>query len=259
MIVKSIKFIDNKVQVNLDRYSFFISKENYIENPLAIESDVSEEYVKKLLDYEMVIESKISMIKLLNKRALSEYEIFLKLKEKGISKEEVLNIIEDLKRSGLINDEYVAIISSESMLVKRKGKKEIEKVLKEKRIADEIITNIIEGIDETQYLDNFEKVKNKYLKMYEKRSFKVKEKMVRQKLEEYGYENELIYSASVENDKENEIEIAKSALLKIIKNKNFNLDNYENINKIKSKLVMKGFSYDIINRALEGVKNDEIN
>ena len=32
MIVKNIKFINNKVQINLDTYSFFISKENYIMN-----------------------------------------------------------------------------------------------------------------------------------------------------------------------------------------------------------------------------------
>ena len=51
--------------------------------------------------------------------------------------------------------------------------------------------------------------------------------------------------------------LAKETIIKITKSKRMDLSNYENINKIKTKLVMKGFSYDIINMALEEVKCDE--
>jgi SOS response regulatory protein OraA/RecX len=93
--------------------------------------------------------------------------------------------------------------------------------------------------------------------MYDKKSFKVKEALLKQKLEELGYERELILGVTLESNCDKELELAKSALIKIIKNKNIDLNNYENINKIKSKMLMKGFSYDIINLAFEGVKNNE--
>ena len=50
MIVKEIKFINNKVRISLDDIVFFMSKENYIENPLTIDSCVDQQkldYLKK--------------------------------------------------------------------------------------------------------------------------------------------------------------------------------------------------------------------
>lgn len=258
MIVKNISFVNNKVKIILDNKSFYISKENYIENPLAIESEVSEEKIGYLLEYELVIESKMELIKILNRKALSEYEVYLKLKDKNLKNDYIKQIIESLKRSGLINDEFVSLITVESMLVKRKGKKEIRKVLKEKRIKDDLIEKALNEIDEEQYLDNFNKIVCKYIKMYDKKSFKIKESMLRQKLDELGYEQELISKVNVQNDNEKELDLAISMLVKLIKNKKDDLNNYENMNKIKAKLAMKGFSYDIINLALEEVKNNEI-
>ena len=81
--------------------------------------------------------------------------------------------------------------------------------------------------------------------------------MLKQKLEELGYESDLISSINLENDEKKEICLARVALSKIIKNKNTDLNSYENINKIKAKLAMKGFSYGIINLVLEEVTNDE--
>ena len=131
------------------------------------------------------------------------------------------------------------------------------KKLKEKKISEEIIEKVLNVIDKDLYLSNFDKVVDKYLKMYERKSFKIKENLVKNKLEEYGYENDLISTIDISNDSENELSLAKTALLKLLKTKSYYLNNYENVNKIKAKLVMKGFSYDIINLALEEVKKDE--
>jgi len=257
MIVKNIKFNGDKVEVVLDCKSFYLSKENYIENPLAIESEISEEKISYLLNYEKIIESKMEMIKLLNRKALSEYEVAIKLKGKEIDHRYIKQIIDSLKRMGLINNEFVAIVTCENMLIKRSGKNKIRKHLKEKKIDESTIEKVLKDIDEELYLRNFNKCLEKYLKMYEKKSHKLKENMIRQKLVEIGYEEELISSIYIDDDRDNEVEVAKQALLKLIKNKNTDLNNYENINKIKTKLIMKGFSYDIINIALEEVKHNE--
>jgi SOS response regulatory protein OraA/RecX len=257
MIVKNVRFINNKVEIVLEDKIFYISKENYIDNPITIDSNIDDKKINYLLDYEKVIESKFYMIKLLNKRALSEYEVYSKLKERDLNDQFIKAIMESLKRAGLINDEFVAVINMESLLLKRKGKKEIRESLKEKRIKGEIIDKVMEQIDENLYVSNFNKVVDKYSKMYDKKSFKVKEALLKQKLEELGYERELILGVTLESNCDKELELAKSALIKIIKNKNIDLNNYENINKIKSKMLMKGFSYDIINLAFEGVKNNE--
>lgn len=257
MLVKNIQYKNNKIEVVLEETSFFISKENYIENPIAVDSDLSDERVSYLLKYEKVVNCKMEMIKILNKKALSEYEVFLKLKEKDISYKDIKKIVDDLKRAGLINDEFVALINLENLIVKRKGKREIRKILKEKRISDEIIENVIQEIDVEVYLDNFNKMTDKYLKMYEKKSFKLRESMLKRKLEELGYEEDLISTVNVIKDNDGELELAKNTFYKLTRNKNIDLNSYENINKIKLKLLTKGFSYDIINLVLEEVKNDE--
>lgn len=257
MVVKDVKFVNNKVKVICDGTDFLISKENYIENPITIDSQITEEKISKLLEYEFVIENKLQMIKLLNKKALSEYEVYKWLKEKNVSPVYIKQIIDSLKSIGLINDEYVAIITLERELFKRKGKKEIKNVLKEKRIDEAIIARVVNEIDEDLYKENFNKVVSKYLKMYDKKSGKVKNNLLRQKLEEMGYEYELISSLDLGVDNSRELDLAKNSLVKIIKNKNMDLNSYENINKIKLKLANKGFSYDIINMALEEVKKNE--
>lgn len=257
MLVKNIKFINNKVEVVLDTTSFFISKENYIENPVAIDSSIDQERIDYLKEYENVIMSKQYLIKLLNKRALSEYEVYLKLKERDVDTKYIKLVIESLKRSGLINDEFVALITVDSEMLKRSGKKSIVRTLKDKRIKEDVINKVVDEIDEEVYMDNFNKLVDKYSKMYEKKSQKMKDNLLKKKMGELGYESELVCSINVENDTSKEVELAKSSIIKIIRSKNIDLTSYENINKIKTKLVMKGFSYDIINLALEEVKQDE--
>ena len=95
--------------------------------------------------------------------------------------------------------------------------------------------------------------------MYTSKSIKVKEQLVKSKLKEYGYEKEKIDKLDFSEDRDEEMDNAKENLRKILKNNKLDLNNYENIKKIKLKLVMKGFNYDIINLAFEEVMNDEIN
>lgn len=257
MIVRNVKFVNNKVQIILDETSFLISKENYIENPLAINSDISESKINELLNHEYVIESKGQIIKLLNRKALSEKEIVVKLKEKGLAVKDINDIIDSLKRAGLINDEYVALINVDSLILKRKGRLEIIKVLKEKGIKQNQIYKVINEIDEEVYEDNFYKVFEKYLKVYNNKSHKIKEQMIISKLKEYGYEDEYISKIKFVKNLDEEIELARLNLNKILKTKKIDVFSYENINKIKSKLVMKGFSYDIINKVIEEVVSNE--
>lgn len=257
MLVKNIKLKNDMVEVVLENEIFFISKENYIENPIAIASDIDKAKIDYLLNQEKVIEGKAKLIKLINKKVLTEYESFMYLKQEGINKDDSKKIILSLKNIGLINDEYNASLIVDSLLFKRKGKLEIKKILIEKKIDENIIDKVIGEIEDDVYLDNFNKIFNKYLKMYSNKSYKLKENMIISKLKEYGYENELISSIVIEKDNKEEIEMARKNLLKILKNKRFDLNDFENINKIKIKLSMKGFSYDIINLVLEEVIKNE--
>lgn len=257
--VINIKFNNNKVEIVLEDRSFFVSKENYIENPVSIDSYIDDNKISFLLRQEKIIESKVELIKILNRKVLTELEIINKLKNKGFDTNEIQIVVESLKRAGLINDEYCGMLLMESLLVKRKGKNEIKNILKEKGIEDVIIRKLLEEIDDNIYVNNFNKVCEKYLKIYSTKSSKVKFQMIKNKLKEYGYEKELIDSLDFKEDDSQELLNAKKNLIKIIKNKNIQMDDYENINKIKLKLVMKGFNYDIINLALEEVIDDETN
>ena len=257
MLVKDVKFINGKVKIMFENSFLIISKENYIENPLAIDSEINENKIQYLIDYEKIVLAKEKIIKLLNRKALSEFETYLKLKEMELHKKDIIPIIDELKRCGLINDEFVAMITVESELLKRKGKECIYKTLLSKKINEETINNCLSQIDEEVYRANFEKVVAKYEKMYSTKGELLKEKLLKQKLKEIGYEDSLILNIKLDNNREDEVQLAKTFISKLIKNKHYDLNNYENVNKIKIKLNMKGFSYDIINCALEEVKKNE--
>lgn len=257
MLVKEVKFKDNKVEIITSNGSFFISKENYIENPIANDSNIDQKKIDYLLEYERVILAKTNIIKILNRKMLSEYGVRKKLKDDGLNSKEISEIVNSLLRMGLLNDEYYASVKSDSLLMKRKGKLEIRKELNEEKINVNIINKCIDSIEDEIYLDNFNKVKEKYLKMYSNKASKVKEQMVKIKLKEYGYEEELINCINISKDNDSEIELAKKQLIKLLKNKEYNLNDSVIVNKIRGKLMVKGFSYDIINVVLEEVKEHE--
>lgn len=257
MQVTNVKFVNDKVEIVLGNNSFFMSKENYIENPITIDSFVSKEKIDYLKKQEKIIEIKMEMIKLLNKRMLSESEIKKKIKEKELNTEDTNTILESLKRLGLINDSYFAELLVDKLLFNKKGKLEIYKELTKNEIKNEIIANVMDKIDEDMYRSNFCKVCEKYEKIYNKKSLKMKKQMIVNKLRECGYEDELISSVNFKENSDKELGLAKICLCKILKNKKLDLNNYENVNKIRTKLMVKGFSYDIINLALKEVSEDE--
>ena len=257
MLVKDVKFKDNKVEIVTSNGSFFISKENYIENPIANDSSIDQKRIDYLLEYERVILAKTNIIKTLNKKLLSEYSVRKKLKDDGLNNKEISEIINSLLRMGLLNDEYYASVKLDSLLMKRKGKLEIIKELSEEKININFINKCIDSIEDEIYLNNFNKVKEKYLKMYSNKASKVKEQMVKLKLKEYGYEEELINFVNVSKDNNSEVELARVQLAKLLKNKQYSLNDSMIVNKIRAKLMAKGFSYDIINVVLEEVKEHE--
>lgn len=257
MLVKDVKFKDNKVEIVTSNGSFFISKENYIENPIANDSSIDQKRIDYLLEYERVILAKTNIIKTLNKKILSEYSVRKKLKDDGLNNKEISEIINSLLRMGLLNDEYYASVKLDSLLMKRKGKLEIRKELSEEKININFINKCIDSIEDEIYLNNFNKVKEKYLKMYSNKASKVKEQMVKLKLKEYGYEEELINCVNVSKDNNSEVELARVQLAKLLKNKQYSLNDSMIVNKIRAKLMAKGFSYDIINVVLEEVKEHE--
>ena len=257
MLVKDVKFKDNKVEIVTSNGSFFISKENYIENPIANDSSIDQKRIDYLLEYERVILAKTNIIKTLNKKILSEYSVRKKLKDDGLNNKEISEIINSLLRMGLLNDEYYASVKLDSLLMKRKGKLEIIKELSEEKININFINKCIDSIEDEIYLNNFNKVKEKYLKMYSNKASKVKEQMVKLKLKEYGYEEELINFVNVSKDNNSEVELARVQLAKLLKNKQYSLNDSMIVNKIRAKLMAKGFSYDIINVVLEEVKEHE--
>ena len=150
MIVKEVKFVNNKIEIVLDDRSIFISKENYIENPITIDSFIGQDKIDFLLMQEKYKDTKTAIIKQLNKKSFSEYEVYKKIKESGLDKEYIEKIVCSLKRMGLINDEYTAEIFVSSLIGKRKGKIEIIKLLKERGISGEIINKVIGEIDEEE-------------------------------------------------------------------------------------------------------------
>ena len=192
----------------------------------------------KLLQYVMNI---------ITKKMYTEKEIVYKLKQKKASKEDIDLIIAYLKNNNLINDKQYMFEYKQYADEKKLGKRVIIHNLIEKGIQEKDIYELV-------FLEEIEKSKIDYHlnianKKYRNASNKEKRKLVFEYLFRLGFEQELIddmikegLSLSTESDEKAKIKN------EIIKKNYINLERQ----KVIHKLLLKGFSYELICRVLNG-------
>src|SRR5690554_2879918 len=98
-VVVKLKIINvvkekDKVKITLsDNTSFLISKENYLNNPLIIDNEITKEEVAKAINQEKIFKVKEAAYKFMNRKRRSEVEVSQLLSEVSIDEETIEELL----------------------------------------------------------------------------------------------------------------------------------------------------------------------
>jgi regulatory protein len=121
-------------------------------------------------------------------------EVRDKLYSFGLHRKEVEEIISNLIQENYLNEERFAIqYAGGKFRIKNWGKNKIRQALKQKQVSDYCIKKALKEIDDTDYINAFEKLVEQKMKTYksEKNIF-IKKRKLQDFLLMKGYESDLV-------------------------------------------------------------------
>ncbi|NMA67336.1 MAG: regulatory protein RecX [Clostridiaceae bacterium] len=143
MVITSIEHVKDKKMLRIfidDMYAFSIPHNEYLQNPLSENEEITEEQVKYIRENVLVRAARERAVRFLYSRDRSEEEVINKLIFKGFDKDVAKNAAQSLKAIGYIDDNrYARRYLTERIRLKSLSKKALQMELKRKGISDEII------------------------------------------------------------------------------------------------------------------------
>ncbi|MDR0847353.1 MAG: RecX family transcriptional regulator [Lactobacillales bacterium] len=167
--------------------------------------------------------------------------------KKQFNEEIISKVIFKLQEYKYINDaEYAKMFVNDAINLTTDGRRKIAQKLKQKGITELDVMSALDEIDSDDELFNAKKLAEKLIRKYEKESARNRIEKTRQSMMTKGYNRDVIDAAIAahlpEVDESEELEKIK----KLIKKNNKIKDKF----KMKTKLFTKGFSTELINRAI---------
>jgi regulatory protein len=256
-------------QKNQDRFNIFLDEEF----AFSVESDVLIKFQLRkgmeldefgLLEvryHDDIRKAYNHAINLLAKRMRSEKEITDYLKQKEMDEPVINEVIHKLVAQSYLNNEEFAFAYVRTQVnTTDKGPVVIKMELKEKGIAEEILNRALKQFSPEDQVEKAVKLAGKFFAKNAKDS----DRILRQKLESLltrkGYSFEIIQIAVnetfPEKDSDEEMEAVRYQGEKL-RRKYSKLTGYEFGQKMKQGLYQKGFSFDLIERYLDEIKNHD--
>lgn len=254
---------------NKDRYNIFLD-EKYA---LSVDEDILIKHqLKKGIEVDAYFLSEIAFqddirkaynkaIQYLARRMRSEQEVRQFLKDKDIDELQIQEVIHKLYEYRFLDDcEFAIAFVRTAMNTSDKGSGAIRMTLREKGISEDYIEF---ALKEFPYEKEYEKALQLCEKFFQKNS-RDSAKMFKQKLEQLlyrkGYRHEIIQAAmaetQIEKNEEEEMSVLRPHAQKAHR-KFSNLNDFEYEQKMKQTLYRKGFRMELIEMALNELKEEE--
>lgn len=222
MKIDKIKKTGTKYQITLDNEKTITTYEEVIlENGLLFHRFINDKLLKKIIEDTKYYQSYNKVLNMISRRLRSEYEVLEYLKKSEIEEEDVKNIVDNLKKVGLIDDkEYAKAYTNDKINLSLDGPYKIKKHLIQNKIDEEIIDKVIENIDENIINEHIDKIIDKKIKTNTKyTSYMLKQKIT-------------IYLVNLGYSKDS---VIKRLEIKDIKNPNLEKEMDKVLNKLKKK------------------------
>ena len=184
-----------------DEFAVGVSQDTLLNFGLRINDEITEDTIKKLVEYDEYVFAKKGILDFLSYRIRSTAEIREKLRSKNISPRTSEKVMENLRELGLINDEEFAVQLIQSYISKNPlGRKVILQKLFQKgvpkQICEKVLENIFSSLNEKELAySNFKK----YFPKLRTKDINQKKKKVFDFLARKGFDFDIINEIIKEN------------------------------------------------------------
>ena len=251
-ITKFIKKSKSKYKLILDdNNSITLNEEVVINNNLLVNTYIDKDTLNHLM-YEDMIENILSKcINYISVRMRSKKEILNYINKKTDDSIVRNTIIDKLINMGYINDEmFTKSYINDKINLTNYGPYKIKNELKKHDIDENIIDKYINQIDEEVTKNKINKLIEKSIKNNNKYSKNMLISKILIKLVGLGYDRNQINNQLNQFVIENNYDILKHEYEKTLIKLKDKYSGYDLENKIKEKLLQKGYTYDDINKVL---------
>ena len=250
MKITNIKKTKNKYQITFDNGEIIKTNDHVIVNSnLLYKKNLSNKELANLKEENEYYENYDKILKMINRKIRSEYEIKTFLTKNEVSKPDIDKIINKLKDINLINDELFAeAFTNDKINLTLEGPYKIKKELEDHNIPNEYIENALSNFTQDLIDLKLEKIINKKIKANTKDTDYIFKQTTFIYLSNLGYSREDISNHLDKVKLNNNLEKEMEKIYNKLKTK------YEgNIlyHKLKQKLYSKGFTVEEINNFIE--------
>ncbi len=154
-------------------YRFSLTVEDFFKLGLKAGQEISEEELEHFVTVSSVSKCKNYVLKLLARKLYTEKELRNKMRDKGFLTEASDEVVSFLKEYGYINDrQFAKSYISDSIRLRKKGKRLIRMELLQKGIEEELISELLDGLETDEALDSLIEKKARSLDLSDKRNIK---------------------------------------------------------------------------------------
>ena len=256
MEIKNIRKLKNgKYELTLISGDKVITyDEVIIKNNLLYKKDITSKEIDEIEKLNTFYDIYDKAIKHISKKMRSTKEIKEYLEGHDLSSKEEEELINKLKKIGMINDEmYVKAYVSDKIHLSSDGPNKIKNELLKNNIKEEIIDEELSKIDEEELINKVKRIINKKVRASKTSSYNTRQKIYLE-LTNLGYSKELIDKCyNDDRDDESFLERDFNKIYKDVSRKE--TDENKIYLKIKQKLYQKGYKLEQIDRIINEKRN----
>lgn len=255
-INKIKKLKNNKYKIYIDEDIIITYDNVIIENNLLYKKTIDKELYNKILNDTNYFDVYNKVVKYILKKRRSEKEINLYLIKAEVNSIDRNKIITKLKEINLINDiEYCKSYINDKLYLSKDGINKIKHNLINQNISNSIIENELKNIDMNIFNNRLEKLIIKKIKSNKKYSINFLKQKILNEMVNLGYSKRQVLDI-LNNNVESDNEIIEKEFNKLYIKLSKKYKNRELENKIKQKLIQKGFNLEDINILLQQKTED---
>ena len=255
-INKIKKLKNNKYKIYIDEDIIITYDNVIIENNLLYKKTIDKELYNKILNDTNYFDVYNKTVKYILKKRRSEKEINLYLIKAEVNSIDRNKIITKLKEINLINDiEYCKSYINDKLYLSKDGINKIKHNLINQNISNSIIENELKNIDMNIFNNRLEKLIIKKIKSNKKYSINFLKQKILNEMVNLGYSKRQVLDI-FNNNVESDNEIIEKEFNKLYIKLSKKYKNRELENKIKQKLIQKGFNLEDINILLQQKTED---
>lgn len=251
MKITNIKKVGNKYKIILENGEILTANDHVIVNSnILYKNKLTDKELKQIKKDISYYENYDKILKMINRKIRSEYEIKKILTKNEVSQIDQEKIISKLKNINLINDKAFAIaFINDKINLTLDGPYKIKKELEDNNIDNLIIENALSNFTQDIIDSKLEKIINKRLKANIKDTAYIFKQKTSMYLSNLGYSREDIIN-HLDNIKLDNSHLEKE-MEKIYHKLKTKYEGHTLYNKLKQKLYSKGFTTDEINNFIE--------